>query len=367
MSGTAPYDRQAFSPLPGRCFRLIGRGGQGPAPLPGAARLAWVLAGAEWPPLPGRGVPGPPTINTSSPPGMIPPRGGWLPGPTCVAGVQPTRSAPDRGRVVPPPLVLDLSVGGCPTHPVYLLLAVNRHRTGPREMPGRVQVCQTLPAALCGRRSPLRASVQRGPLIDLAQPTDTWLTAGVPALGGPVRDLDVEEHGRGPAAVGVEQGTAAAASFAEVAGGAEQATEPPPSPVPSPSVFMVVLQPPRRPALTTADRAPAFVPFHQRGQVVPHGDRPGRGPHPHPRQQLHRRHGGPGPAGRLSREQGRPRSAAAPTADALGVAGVRLGTRGGQRGTSGPSRSRPLPNGPQRPTAQRSPCARCRLPATSCC
>jgi hypothetical protein len=39
MSGTAPYDMQAFSPLPGRCFRLIGRGGQGPAPCP--EPVAW--------------------------------------------------------------------------------------------------------------------------------------------------------------------------------------------------------------------------------------------------------------------------------------------------------------------------------------
>jgi hypothetical protein len=41
MSGTAPYDTQAFSPLPGRCFRLVAGGeGGGPDPLPGPARLA---------------------------------------------------------------------------------------------------------------------------------------------------------------------------------------------------------------------------------------------------------------------------------------------------------------------------------------
>jgi hypothetical protein len=31
MSGTAPYDTQAFSPVPGRCFRLVS-GGQGGGP-----------------------------------------------------------------------------------------------------------------------------------------------------------------------------------------------------------------------------------------------------------------------------------------------------------------------------------------------
>jgi hypothetical protein len=31
MSGTAPYDTLAFSPLPGRCFRL-GAGGEGGGP-----------------------------------------------------------------------------------------------------------------------------------------------------------------------------------------------------------------------------------------------------------------------------------------------------------------------------------------------
>jgi hypothetical protein len=41
MSGTAPYYRQAFSPLPGRCFCLVSGGeGGGPDPLPGAVRLA---------------------------------------------------------------------------------------------------------------------------------------------------------------------------------------------------------------------------------------------------------------------------------------------------------------------------------------
>jgi hypothetical protein len=38
----------------------------------------------------------------------------------------------------------------------------------------------------------------------------------IPALGVPVRDPDVEDHGRGPAAVAVEQETTAVA-FAEVA------------------------------------------------------------------------------------------------------------------------------------------------------
>ena len=36
MSGTAPSYTQAFSPLPGRCFRLVAGGeGGGPDPLPG--------------------------------------------------------------------------------------------------------------------------------------------------------------------------------------------------------------------------------------------------------------------------------------------------------------------------------------------
>ena len=39
MSGTAPYYMQAFSPLPGRCFRLVGRGGRGPTPCP--EPVAW--------------------------------------------------------------------------------------------------------------------------------------------------------------------------------------------------------------------------------------------------------------------------------------------------------------------------------------
>jgi hypothetical protein len=33
-AGGAPYYAEAFTLAPGRCFRLIGRGGQGPAPCP---------------------------------------------------------------------------------------------------------------------------------------------------------------------------------------------------------------------------------------------------------------------------------------------------------------------------------------------
>jgi hypothetical protein len=41
MSGTAPYDTQAFSPLSGRCFRLISGGeGGGPTHCPEPPRLA---------------------------------------------------------------------------------------------------------------------------------------------------------------------------------------------------------------------------------------------------------------------------------------------------------------------------------------
>jgi hypothetical protein len=44
MSGTAPYDTQAFSPLPGRRFRLISRGeGGGPTHCPEPPRLAGPL------------------------------------------------------------------------------------------------------------------------------------------------------------------------------------------------------------------------------------------------------------------------------------------------------------------------------------
>jgi hypothetical protein len=34
MSGTAPYYTQAFSPLPGRCFRLVSGGEGGPTHCP---------------------------------------------------------------------------------------------------------------------------------------------------------------------------------------------------------------------------------------------------------------------------------------------------------------------------------------------
>jgi hypothetical protein len=47
VSGTAPYYAEAFSPLPGRCFRLVARGGQGPAhcPEPPVWRGSWRAQG----------------------------------------------------------------------------------------------------------------------------------------------------------------------------------------------------------------------------------------------------------------------------------------------------------------------------------
>jgi hypothetical protein len=47
VSGTAPYYAEAFFPLPGRCFRLVSRGGEGGGPrtatrglrIPNAARM----------------------------------------------------------------------------------------------------------------------------------------------------------------------------------------------------------------------------------------------------------------------------------------------------------------------------------------
>jgi hypothetical protein len=79
VSGTAPYYAEAFSPLPGRCFRLVARGGQRAGPLPGAARLARLLAGPERPPLPGQGLRGPPATRRplSHPSATAPPSPGW--------------------------------------------------------------------------------------------------------------------------------------------------------------------------------------------------------------------------------------------------------------------------------------------------
>jgi hypothetical protein len=56
MSGTAPYDTQAFSPLPGRCFRLVS-GGEGGGPTHCPEPPVWrARPYPQRPPLPGRGV-----------------------------------------------------------------------------------------------------------------------------------------------------------------------------------------------------------------------------------------------------------------------------------------------------------------------
>ena len=56
MAG-APYYAKAFSPLPGRCFRLVARPGEGgPTHCPEPVALARIVAGTEQPPLPGRGL-----------------------------------------------------------------------------------------------------------------------------------------------------------------------------------------------------------------------------------------------------------------------------------------------------------------------
>jgi hypothetical protein len=38
---TAPYYAQAFSPLPGRCFRFVSRGGEGDGPTPCPEPPTW--------------------------------------------------------------------------------------------------------------------------------------------------------------------------------------------------------------------------------------------------------------------------------------------------------------------------------------
>jgi hypothetical protein len=67
MSGTAPYYTQAFSPLPGRCFRLVS-GGEGGGPTHCPEPPVWRGPfRTQRPPLPGRGVRGPPAQVTTAP------------------------------------------------------------------------------------------------------------------------------------------------------------------------------------------------------------------------------------------------------------------------------------------------------------
>jgi len=55
MSGTAPSYTQAFSPLPGRCFRLVsGGGGGGPTHCPEPPVWRGPLPCPQRPPLPAR-------------------------------------------------------------------------------------------------------------------------------------------------------------------------------------------------------------------------------------------------------------------------------------------------------------------------
>ena len=61
MSGTALYDTQAFSPLPGRRSRLVSGGeGGGPTHCPEPAVWRGPLPYPQRPLLPGRGLGGPP-------------------------------------------------------------------------------------------------------------------------------------------------------------------------------------------------------------------------------------------------------------------------------------------------------------------
>ena len=65
MSGTAPYYTQAFSPLPGRCFRLVS-GGEGGGPTHCPEPPVWrALPHPQRPTLPGRGVRRPPAQVTT--------------------------------------------------------------------------------------------------------------------------------------------------------------------------------------------------------------------------------------------------------------------------------------------------------------
>jgi hypothetical protein len=68
MSGAAPYYTQAFSPLPDRCFCLVSGGeGGGPTDCPEPPVWRGTFRAPQRPPLPGRGVRGPPTQVTTAP------------------------------------------------------------------------------------------------------------------------------------------------------------------------------------------------------------------------------------------------------------------------------------------------------------
>jgi hypothetical protein len=68
MSGTAPYDTQAFSPLPGRCFCLVSGGeGGGPTHCPEPPVWRGPFRAPKLPPLPVRGVRGSPAQVTTAP------------------------------------------------------------------------------------------------------------------------------------------------------------------------------------------------------------------------------------------------------------------------------------------------------------
>jgi hypothetical protein len=58
MSGTPPYYTQAFSPLPGRCFRLVAGGEGGGRSTARTRPSGGAFPCPQRPPLPGRGMRG---------------------------------------------------------------------------------------------------------------------------------------------------------------------------------------------------------------------------------------------------------------------------------------------------------------------
>ena len=99
----APYYAEAFSPLPGRCFRMVAHHGEAWADaLPRAGGLARVVAGAERPPLPGRGLRRPPAATGR--------------------GQRPYRLA--SRRVVPAGAEMQVHPAALPLHLIDLALAV---------------------------------------------------------------------------------------------------------------------------------------------------------------------------------------------------------------------------------------------------